>query len=549
MFVKRNRRRTSDERCTSILLVQGERVPVKRPRGRPRNDEPPPKTKVVHRVLANLTKLPADLVALVEAYCRGDARSCDPEATCVGPCYGQLAATYALAESIGLVRALGDTRRGRLALFLVLARLVHRGSRLSATRWAEDQAVAEVLGIERFDEDDLYSALDWLDAEQERIEIELAGERQPGAVFLYDVTSSYLEGQQNELAAPGYNRDGKRFKKQIVVGLLTDVEGDPIAVRVYRGNTSDPATVGDAIRLVGEKLAATEVVFVGDRGMLKMRQRSQLADAGFRFLTALTKPQVRTLLKSQVIDRGLFDTSVAEVARSDGTRLLLRMNDETRARTQQRRADQLRKVQRKVDARNERVAASPRARVDVSLRYAQEALEQYGLDRFVSARVDARQVMLDVDEAKKADKELLDGCYVLETDVPKDMLDTDTAHARYMDLMHVERGFRTMKTGLLELRPIFLRKGGRTRAHAFVTMLALKLARALDARVGDLGITAEDALDRLAGVRLVTFADPALSLWHLPKRFNQPQREILDRLPPLPPPLLSRTSRTESARN
>jgi hypothetical protein len=541
VFVKRNRRRAGDEGFTSVLLVQGERVPAgKRPRGRPRKDAPAPKTRVVHRVLANLTRLPPDLIDLVDAYCRGAKPKVDPEDTCLGPCFGQLAALHALATELGIAAALGSSRPGRLALFLVLARVVHRRSRLSSTRWAADQAVGPLLGLSRFDEDDLYAALDWLEIEQERIELELARRRPPSTVFLYDVTSSYFEGQHNELAAHGYNRDGKRFKKQVVLGLLTDPSGDPVAVRVYRGNTADPKTVADPVRFLSKQLGAREVVFVGDRGMVKSGPRADLSAVGFRYLTALTDAQVRALLKKGHLQMDLFDEDVTEVEIEPGRRLILRVNPETRRRERQRRADQLAKVQRKVAERNAYVRDHARADPATSLRLAGEQLAGYKLHRFVEARLVGREVELAVDAAKRSDVELLDGCYVLETDVPAASMDAATGHDRYLDLTRVERDFRTMKTGMLEIRPIFLRKAGRTRAHAFVTMLALKLARELERRVADLGLMAQDALDRLAGVRLVTFADPSLGLWRLPTRHAPAQQEILDRLPPLPAPMLSR---------
>lgn len=512
-----------------------------RPRGRPRRNAPPAPTRVVHRVLANLSKLPPELVALIEDYCRGRIPSEEAADPCVGPCYGVLAGLRAVAEELGLTRVLGEDRRGRLALFLVLARLAHRGSRLSAVRWAEDHAVSEALGLGRFDEDDLYETLDWLAAEQSRVELEMARARPVSALFLYDVTSSYLEGQKNELAAAGYNRDGKRFKKQVVVGLLTDAAGEPVAVRVYQGNTADPRTVADPVHLLARELGAKDVVFVGDRGMLKSAPRAEIAKAGFRFLTALTDAQVRSLLRRGEIQLGLFEENVAEVTTSDHRRLVLRMNPETRARDRQRRADQLERVRSKVAQRNTRVREHPRSDPAVSLRHAEELLRTYRLDRFCDARLRDREVEIVVDHARRDDVELLDGCYVLETDVPAERMDAGNVHARYMDLAKVERDFRTMKTGLLELRPIHLRKATRTRGHAFVTMIALRLARAIEARLRGTGLSVQDALDRLTGVRLVTVADPSLGLWRLPTRHAPAQREILDHLPPLPVPALSRT--------
>jgi len=539
MFVKRNRRHSGDAECTSVLLVQGERVVDKRPPGRPRADAKAPASRVVHRTLANLSKLPDGLIKLIEAYARGEKVGVIDREPVVGSGYGPLAATHAIADSLGIVDLLGTSRMGRLALFLVLARVCHQGSRLSAVGWAENHAVAEVLGLDAFDEDALYDALDWLAAEQDRIEIGLAKRRAPATLYLYDVTSSYLEGHQNELAAPGYNRDGKRFKKQIVVGLLTDEVGEPVSVRVYAGNTSDPKTVADPIRFVAEKLGAKNVIFVGDRGMLKTTPREELAAAGFHFLTALTDAQVRPLIKRGEIQLGLFEEKPAELE-VDGRRLILRLNPDTRERHRQRRRDQLAKIGAKLEARNAKVEQKPRAKPEASLRFANALLATYHLDRFVSARLEGRRVILDIDEAKKNDVELLDGCYVLETDVPRETMPTDTAQARYMDLQKVERDFRTMKTGLLEIRPIFVRKADRTRGHALVTMLALKIVRDLERRMKPIGLDVEATLESLQAIRLVTFADPSLNLWHLPTSYPAAQQEILALLPPLPAPKLSR---------
>ena len=456
----------------------------------------------------------------------------------IGPAYGPLAALLGLAREVGIDKALGNGRKAKLALFLVLARVAHRGSRLSSVRWAATQAVHEVLGLDDFDENDLYEALDWLDTQQERIEKRLAPRVEEGAVFLYDVTSSYLEGQQNELAAPGYNRDGKRYKKQIVAGLLTDVHGDPVAVQLYRGNTSDPDTVGDQVEKLAQRFGAKEVVLVGDRGMIKAKGRRLLADRGFRYITSMTDPEIRKALASGDLQLDLFDEEVVEVVAGD-RRHILRRNSAMTERTRSRRADQLARVQAKVDERNARVLASRRADPDVSLRSANKWLKTYKLHKYVRAELHDRVVHLVVDQEAKANLEALDGCYVVITDVPAEYASAQEIWDRYGNLQRVERDFRTMKTSGLELRPIYLRKANRTRAHAFVTMLALKLTRELERRVAPLGLTWKDALDRLLAVRLVTMASPELGLWRLPTKWPPEQRAVLDVLPPLPPPRLS----------
>jgi hypothetical protein len=458
----------------------------------------------------------------------------------MGPVYGPLAILRVLAQEIGLERALGRDRMGQLALFLVLARVVHRGSRLSAVRWAEDQAVAEALGIEPFDEDDLYRALSALERRQAEVERALAPASGVGAMFLYDVSSSYFEGQKNELAAAGYNRDGKKFKKQIVYGLLTDAGGEPVSVQVYTGNTADPSTVADQVDKLRERFGAADVVLVGDRGMLRGPARELLGAKGFRYVTALTDAEIRTHLATGTLQIGMFDEKVVEAAAPDGTRLVLRRNPKMTDRVRSKRADQLEKVRAKVKERNALMDAKPKARTGTSLKQAEAWLNAYALDGWVRAELRDRHVSLVIDEAAREECQGLDGCYVVISDVPDAAADAQTLWDRYGDLKKVERDFRTMKTALLEIRPIFLRKAERTRAHALVAMLALKLARALERRIAPLEITIQDALDRLSAVRLVSLADPALGLWRLPGRYHEPVQRVLSVVPPIPAPLLSR---------
>lgn len=537
MFIKRNRSRQGGKTYTSVLLAEGVREPVVRPPGRPRKGEKP-KTQVRHRTLANLSRLPDALVKIIERHCRGEALSGDASEVSLGPCYGVLAGLHALAGALGLVAALGSSREAKLALFMIYARIAKQGSRLAAVRWAEDHAVAAVLGLENFDEDDLYAALDWLAVNQARIEEALAPKIELGAVFFYDVTSSYFEGQHNEWAAHGYNRDGKRYKKQVVVGLMTDAEGEPLAIRLYPGNTSDPKTFGPAVETMKVRFGAREVVMVGDRGMIKKLGRQVLDEAGFRYVTAITDPQIRKLLTEKVLTPELFDEQPLAVEHH-GRRLILRCNPATRQRERQRRLDQWRKLQARLEVGNARLAAKPRAQVRTLLNQAQQWLAHYGFESWIQLRVQEREVLWNENSDVRTELELLDGCYVLETDLKAEVADAATVNRRYMGLTEVERDFRTMKTGLLEMRPIFLRKATRTTGHALVTMLALKLARALDRKASPLGLTVEDAMQRLNGVRLVSLGTPDLGLWRLPQHFLPPQQEILGVLPAIPAPRVS----------
>ena len=539
MFLKRNRSRQGGKTYSSVLLVQGVRVPMPRSPGRPAKDAAV-KTRVVHRSLANLSRLPAPLIALIETYCKEGTTGESNGRIQMGPCYGVLAGLHSLAQELGLVAALGPGRPAKLALFLIYARLARQGSRLAAVRWAEDHAVAEVLGVETFDEDDLYSALEWLQSHQESIERALAPKIEPGAVFLYDVTSSYFEGQHNALAAHGYNRDGKRYKKQVVAGLLTDAAGEPLSIQLYPGNTADPRTFVPVVEKLKVCFGAREIVLVGDRGMIKQLGKQALGEAGYRYVSALTDPQIRRLLAAKVFTPELFDEEPVAVEH-EGRRLILRCNPATRQRERSRRLNQWAKVQKRLADGNARLAQKPRAKVETLHRLAQGWLNHYGFEKWIALCVQGRRIDWSEDAAVRAQLELLDGCYVLETDLPASAADARTVHARYLSLPDIERDFRTMKTGLLELRPIFLRNAARTEGHALVTMLALKLARALDRRVAPLGLTVEDALERLGGVRLVALGagDPSTMLWRLPDAFLPAQQEILAVLPALPVPRLS----------
>jgi hypothetical protein len=444
-------------------------------------------TTIRKRTLANLSQWdPARVDALRRAL-RGEFDHLPTEDPTCGPVFGVLYALKSVADALGLPQVLGRTRTGKLALFLTCARVAHQGSRLSAVRWATQHAVGEVLGLGSFDEDDLYATLDALAQRQERIETALyrryvTRRGSKPLLFLYDVTSSYLEGDKNALAAYGYNRDGKRGKQQIVIGLLTDETGEPLAVRVFEGNTADPTTVPTQITLLKERFQVDDVVFVGDGGMVRSKGKAALSAAGIHYLTALSEPQVRRLLKRDVLQLALFDEQVCEV-QADGKRYLLRKNAAEARKAQHRLDDKLQTLQALVATRNAKVAASPRCQPEAGLRGLHAWVQRHKLSPLVTLHLDERQLTLTIDAAAHEQALLLAGCYVLETDVPAALLDTQTAHDRYKDLARVEQDLRTLKTGLLEVRPIFVRKDTRTRGHVFVCLLALQLSREVQRRL------------------------------------------------------------------
>ena len=499
--------------------------------------------KVKSRTLANLSDWAPSRIEALRKALHGDFDNLAVSDPTVGTVFGLLHVLKHVAEDLGITAALGKSRLGKLALLIVLVRLAHQGSRLSSVRWAENHAVTEVLGVNRFDEDDLYAALDDLCARQEQIErklyeryLRLRGA--PPSLVLYDVTSSYLEGEHNALGAFGYNRDGKRGKLQIVIGLLADSQGEPLAVRVFAGNTSDPVTVADQITLVKEQFGVEELVFVGDRGMVKSKGQQALHAAGLRYITALTDPQIRRLLAQGTLQLGLFHEKVCEVE-ADGVRYVLRKNETTAAREQHRLQDKLVTLEGKIAQRNQQVQASERCRPEAGSRQLQTWIGRHKLTALVELRLEGRALLVVKNEATTERAMELAGCYVVTSDVRQEHMTDQEVHDSYVSLQKVERDFRSMKTGLLQVRPVFVRKESRTRGHVFGCMLALKISREMERRLtaafgttdsNPHAITLPDALASLSRLCLLHYPINAdTTVTRLPKP-DARQKEILTAL-------------------
>jgi len=423
-----------------------------------------------------------------------------------GPSIGALWAVFRTAAGLGLTKALGSDFQGKLALWQVLARVLDQGSRLSAARLAQRLPAAEVLGLSRgFDENDLYENLTWLAGRQDVIEDRLFSRRWSGAspeLFFYDVTSSYLEGDHNELADWGYNRDKKKGKKQIVIGLLCDPEGRPVSTQVFEGNTADLSTLESQVKKAADRFGCERVTFVGDRGMIKSSQIEDISKAGFHYITAITKAQIRSLLKKGVFQLGLFDEHLCEIEHG-GERYILRRNPIRAEEMAKSRSERLAAFQKLADEQNAYLTEHPRADQHKAWQKVTEKESRMGLGAFVTVTATDRHIRVEVDEEYLTEIAELDGCYALKTDLPGEAADAETIHDRYKDLALVERAFRTMKTGLLEVRPVYVRRAARTRAHVLVVMLAYLVARELEKAWSDLNLTVEEGLDHLHSLSAV----------------------------------------------
>jgi len=434
-----------------------------------------------------------------------------------GVSFGAVWTVYHVARRLGIAKALGTTREGKLALWQVIARVIDQGSRLSAVRLAMSHAACDVLGLGTFDEDALYENLDWLAGAQAFVEDRLFAQRiktKPVSLFLYDVTRSYLEGTHNALAAFGYNRDGKKGKLQIVIGLLCDEDGHPVSIEVFPGNTQDPQTVAAQVEKLKGRFGVQEITFVGDRGMIKSQQIADLAKQGFHYITAITKPQIEKLLRTGTFQLELFEQELAEVLADEGVRYVLRRNPVRAQEVRDNRQAKLATLQALVAKHNHYLKEHPRADAQGAVQKLVARAKTLRLSDWVELTLEERSMTLTINASVQQEEAKLDGCYVLKTDLTPAQAPKELVHDRYKDLASVERAFRSCKTVHLEVRPIFLRLEARTRAHALVVMLAYQIIRYLASCWNAFDVTVEEGLHALTTLCLVEVAPKNAPSYH-----------------------------------
>lgn len=446
--------------------------------------------KVKKRTLANLSHLPEPLIELIRGWLKGERYLAAGDAVRITRSlpHGHVAAVLGLARRLELA-ALLDRRPSRardLALGLVVQRLLEPRSKLASAALLGQTTLGEILGIGDADEDELYRALDWLLERQARIEAGLARRHlRSGSLVLYDLTSTYVEGRHCPLAAHGHSRDDRADRAQIVFGLLTDERGCPIAVEAFSGNTADPSTLEAQIAKLRDRFGLSEIVLVGDRGMLTSARIERLREVGgIGWVSCLRSPAIRGLVAAGDLQLSLFDeTNLAEIRSPDfpGERLVVCRNP-VLAAERARKRDELLAV---TEAELARVAAmvgrgSLRSAAAIGLR-AGRVVNRKKMAKHVALTIADGVFRFGRDRASIAAEAALDGLYVVRTSVPAERLDTAGVVETYKRLAAVERDFRVMKGDDLAVRPIFHWRADRVRAHLFLCLLAAYLRWHLEA--------------------------------------------------------------------
>jgi len=424
-----------------------------------------------------------------------------------GKIYGSVLCLYQVASNLNFKKILGNTKNADLCLWLIMSRFLGCGSRLSSVRAATIHAGCEVIGIDSMTEDDLYDAMDWLADNKLAIEKRLFEnwkKTSPNAssndhIFLYDLSSSYLEGDKNEMASYGYNRDKKEGKKIITYGLLVDKDGYPLGIEVFPGNTADNKTVQKQISKIKNDYQAKHITFVGDKGMIKSGEQNLIKDEGCHYITTITKSQIRSLLDNGIFQMSLFDNELREVIDiENNVRYILRQNPIRTLEMKVNREQRISYIETKIEKANDYLLNHPKAKIEVQIKNIEERIDKLKLKKILKLEDtnNDRNIKLVINENCLAEISELDGCYVIKTDILDKNIDKKTIHERYKDLALIEKAFREEKS-ILNARGIFVIKENKTIAHVFTTMLAYLIEWHLRKVWADFNLTPIEAIETL----------------------------------------------------
>ena len=449
--------------------------------------------RIRRQTLANLSKVPPPLVDAIRSFLQGGVvfASLDQAVTLQRSLpHGHVAALLGLATQLGLPRILHRTpgRQRNLALAALIARLIHPASKLATARALSpdtaDSSLGPLLGLGAVSGNEMLDMLDWLRQRQPWIEKTLARRHLQGAtLILYDVTSTYLEGQHCRLAAFGHNRDGKKGKKQMVFGLLCAADGCPLAVEVFPGNTADPTTLAAQIAKIRTRFRVGRIALVGDRGMITTpRIRQNLSPAGLDWISALRTVDLRKLLHAPkghpapLRPETLVADTVAEILspRFPGERLLVCLNPRLRQRRARKREDLLRATEATLTriataAGKHKPGAENR---DRTLKALARQAQRHRVEKHFDLTVTHQGLQWSRNRQKIQAEARLDGLYVVRTNLDAQAIDAHQAVAAYKSLSQVEQAFRCLKTTRLEVRPVFVYSEEHVRGHVLLCLLA-----------------------------------------------------------------------------
>jgi len=437
--------------------------------------------KVKKETIANLTPLGDELVGIIRRALKGEQLvPVDTLFEVIGSKHhGHVQAVRLAMKRLGFESLIASKRSHErdLVVAMVAARILKPNSKLATTRWWHLTTLPDELGVAQASEDDLYAAMDWLLDRQPGIETKLATRHlSEGGIVLYDLTSSYLEGENCSLAALGHNRDGKKGKLQVNYGLLTDARGCPVSVSTFSGNTADPTTVVEQVTKVQETFNIDKLVLVGDRGMISKQQIDRFKEMeGVDWITALRSGQIRKLVEDETIPLGLFDErNLFQLTHPDypGERLVVCRNPLMAERRGRKREALVRATITELEKVKGMVTRGRLKDKDkIGLRVGR-VVNKYKVAKHFQLSIEEGGFTYRVLDEKVAAEAAVDGLYVIRISLSEEQASAEDAVRYYKDLAKVEKAFRALKSIDLAVRPIYHYLEKRVRAHIFLCMLA-----------------------------------------------------------------------------
>jgi transposase len=438
-------------------------------------------SKVCKRTLANLSALSPAQVQMIRATLRGEVLQPVQKTfeVIASPAHGHVQAVSLAMQRLGFASVLASKacRERDLVAAMVASRILCPTTKLATTRLWNLSTLAQEFGVSDATEDELYAAMDWLLAGQDRIQKKLAARHlKEDSLVLYDLSSSYFEGSHCPLAKLGYSRDGKRGTLQVTYGLLTDDRGCPVAISVHDGNTSDSKTFMPQVTRLREEFGIKRMVMVGDRGMISQKAIDEMSkDADMAWVTALRSASIRTLVEQKHLQLGLFDErNLLEISSPEfpGERLVACRNPELAKSRVNTRNDLLAATEGELEKIKLRVQAAKLVGKDKIGVAVGKVVNRYKVSKHFELVITDNSLSFSRKEDNIAAEAALDGLYVIRTSVQAQRMDGPTCVHTYKSLSQVERAFRSIKTMDLKVRPIHHYLEGRVRAHIFLCMLA-----------------------------------------------------------------------------
>ena len=440
--------------------------------------------KVRKRTLANLTKWPKHIVDNLKILIKNkDAIVADKSNFVVEQSlpHGHVEAVLGIIRKLKLDRIISSTpcRELNLVLAMITERLIHPCSKLATTRLWHTTTLATELAVTDAIVDELYDAMDWLLQRQARIEKKLAANHlAENSLVLYDISSSYYEGRSCPLAQFGHNRDNKKGRPIIVYGVLTDGDGRPVSIDVYPGNTADPTTVTDQVDKVRNRFKLSQIVLVGDRGLLPQTQIDKLKDyPGIGWISALKSSAIKKLVEQQQLQLSLFDQkNIAEIESPDypDERLIACYNPFLAEERKHKRLILLNATEQelnKILKQIERRTKTPLTESEIGIKVG-KILNKYKMAKHFQIIIKDNYLKWERNEQNINNEQMLDGIYVLRTSESSQQISTEDTIRSYKNLSLVERAFRCLKGIDVLIRPIRHHTEDHVRAHIFICMLA-----------------------------------------------------------------------------